>query len=87
MNNSIWTFWQLWARSADSRNYLAITQSFEEILPPSSQDEIPWDSTLVDKDDPDDEFHLNSHLPISQKTLPMLSLSTVIILNKPEDWE
>ena len=33
MNSSIWTIWQLWARSADSRNYSAITQSFEEILP------------------------------------------------------
>jgi hypothetical protein len=65
MNSSIWTIWQLWARSADLRNYSAITQLFEEILPPLSQDEIPWDSTSVDKDDPNNKFHLNSHLPIS----------------------
>jgi len=55
MNCSICTIWQLWARSADSRSYSAITQSFEEILPHRqtlteilpqlSQDEIPWDST------------------------------------------
>ena len=33
MSSSIWIIWQLWARSADSRSYSAITQSFEEILP------------------------------------------------------
>jgi len=33
MNSSIWVIWQLWARSADTRSYSAITQSFEEILP------------------------------------------------------
>jgi len=66
MNCSTWIIWQLWARSADSRSYSAITQSFEEILPhrqdadsdrnPTSIvtrrvfDEIPRDST---------RFHLN----------------------------
>ena len=48
---------------------------------------IIWrNSTLLLKDDPDKKFLLNSYLFLSQIT-PLKSLSTMIILNKPEDWE
>jgi hypothetical protein len=87
MNCSICISWQLWARSADSRSFSAITQSFEEILPhrqtltphrhkttlieilpQSSQDEIPRDST---------RFHVNRQrtiLTTNSITIPICLL-------------